>query len=211
MTNKTEHAISVLVVDDHPVVREGIVAMLEQQPDLRVVGEAANGQEAYEQWRRLRPHVVLLDLEMGATNGLAALRRIRSDDERAKVVVLTTYDLEEDIFQAVQLGACGYLLKDVPRKDLLEAVRRVHQGQKIFPPAISAKLVERLGSEMPTPRELDVLRLLEQGLANKEIADRLGVGEATVKTHVNGLMQKLHAASRTEAVTRARAKGWTRT
>ncbi len=210
MSNKSENAISVLVVDDHPVVREGIVAMLEQQPDLRVVGEAANGQEAYEQWRRLRPQIVLLDLEMGATGGLAALRRIRAEDERAKVVVLTTYDLEEDIFQAVQSGASGYLLKDVPRKDLLDVVRRVHHGQKVFPPAVSAKLVERLSGEMPTPREFEVLRLLEQGFANKEIADRLNVGEATVKTHVNGLMQKLHAASRTEAVTRARAKGWIR-
>lgn len=210
MNEKSENVINVLVVDDHPVVREGIVAMIEQQADLRVVGEAANGHEAYEQWQRLRPHVVLLDLEMGAVSGLTALRRIRGEDERARVVVLTTYDLEEDIFQAVQAGASGYLLKDVPRKDLLDVVRRVHRGQKVFPPAISSKLAERLSGEMPTPRELDVLRLLEQGLANKEIADRLGVGEATVKTHVNGLMQKLHAASRTEAVTRARAKGWIR-
>lgn len=210
MSPKRPDAITVLVVDDHPVVREGIVAMIEQQADLCVVGEAGNGTEGYDQWRRLRPNLVLLDLEMGGAGGLETLRRIRAQDDRARVVVLTTYDLEEDIFQAVQSGASGYLLKDVPRKDLLDAIRRVHQGLKVFPPAISAKLVERLAGEMPTPREAEVLHLLAVGLANKEIADRLGVGEATIKTHVNGLMQKLHAASRTEAVTRARAKGWIR-
>jgi two-component system NarL family response regulator len=126
------------------------------------------------------------------------------------VIVLTTYDLQEDIYQAVQSGVCGYLLKDVPRLELLDAVRRVHHGAKVLPPAISAKLADRLSSEPPTPREIDVLKLLAQGLANKEIADRLSVAPATVKSHVNGLMQKLGASSRTEAATLARAKGWLR-
>lgn len=207
---KSHDAISVLVVDDHPVVREGIAAMVEQQPDMRVVGEAADGLSAVGLWGKLKPDVVLLDLEMGPMNGLEVLRAVRAEDGCAKVIVLTTYDLEEDIYRAVQAGACGYLLKDVPRLELLDAVRRVAGGAKVLPPLVAAKLAERLSGEQPTPREIEVLRLLEQGLANKEIADRLSVGEATVKTHVNGLMQKLTAASRTEAVSKARLKGWIR-
>ncbi len=208
--HKTSEAITVLVADDHPVVREGIAAMVEQQPDLRVVAECANGQEALAGWRRHHPQVTLLDLEMGEHGGLATLQAIRREDPRARVIVLTTYDLEEDIYRCVQAGACAYLLKDIPRRELLDTVRRVHAGAKIFPAAVSAKLAERLNGEQPTTRESDVLRLLAQGLANKQIADQLGVAEATVKTHVNALMQKLGAASRTEAVTRAYAKGWLR-
>jgi two-component system, NarL family, response regulator len=207
---KSADPIDVLVVDDHPVVREGIVAMIHQQPDLRVVGEAANGPDALAAWRQLRPHVMLLDLELGGMSGLKVLQAIRTECSQARVIVLTTYDLQEDIYQAVQLGVCGYLLKDVPRLELLDAVRQVHRGAKVLPPAISAKLADRLSSEAPTPREAEVLRLLVQGLANKEIADRLGVAQATVKSHVNGLMQKLGAGSRTEAATLARAKGWLR-
>lgn len=207
---KPADAINVLVVDDHPVVREGIAAMIHQQPDLCVVGEADNGPDALAAWRTLRPHVVLLDLELGGMSGLKVLQAIRAECKQARVIVLTTYDLQEDIYQAVQLGVCGYLLKDVPRLELLDAVRRVHGGAKVLPPAISAKLADRLSSETPTPREAEVLRLLVQGLANKEIADRLGVAQATVKSHVNGLMQKLGASSRTEAASLARAKGWLR-
>lgn len=208
MNRKKPDALSVLVVDDHPVVREGIAAMVEQQPDLHVVAEAADGLAALALWRRHRPHVTLLDLEMDRLGGIATVQAIRAEDPQARVIILTTYDLEEDIFQAVRAGACGYLLKDVPRLELLQAIRRVHAGEKILPPAIAAKLVERLSGEAPTAREADVLRHLAQGLANKEIAERLAVAEATVKTHVNSLMQKLHASSRTEAVTRARARGW---
>lgn len=207
---KPADAITVLVVDDHPVVREGIAAMIQQQPDLRVIGEAANGPDALAAWRRARPHVTLLDLELGGMSGLSVLQAIRAESNQARVIVLTTYDLQEDIYQAVQLGVCGYLLKDVPRLELLDAVRRVHGGAKVLPPAISAKLADRLSSETPTPREAEVLRLLVQGLTNKEIADRLGVAHATVKSHVNGLMQKLGASSRTEAASLARAKGWLR-
>jgi two-component system NarL family response regulator len=207
---KPGDAINVLVVDDHPVVREGIAAMIHQQPDLRVVGEASNGPDALAAWRLLRPHVVLLDLELGGMSGLKVLRAIRAECNQARVIVLTTYDLQEDIYQAVQLGVCGYLLKDVPRLELLDAVRRVHGGAKVLPPAISAKLADRLGGETPTPREAEVLRLLVEGLTNKEIADRLGVAQATVKSHVNSLLQKLGASSRTEAATLARSKGWLR-
>jgi DNA-binding NarL/FixJ family response regulator len=207
---KPADAINVLVVDDHPVVREGIAAMIHQQPDLRVVGEADNGPDALEAWRTLRPHVTLLDLELGGMSGLEVLQTIRVECNQARVIVLTTYDLQEDIYRAVQLGVCGYLLKDVPRLELLDAVRRVHGGAKVLPPAISAKLADRLSSEAPTPRETEVLRLLAQGLANKEIAGRLGVAQATVKSHVNGLLQKLGASSRTEAAALARAKGWLR-
>lgn len=172
---KPDDAINVLIVDDHPVVREGILAMIEQQPDLRVVGEAANGADALAAWRQLRPHVMLLDLELGDMSGLDVLQAIRAEHDGARVIVLTTYDLQEDIYRAVQLGACGYLLKDVPRLELLDAVRLVHRGGKVLPPAISAKLADRLSSESPTPREAEVLRLLADGLANKEIAERLGV------------------------------------
>lgn len=208
--NKPADAITVLVVDDHPVVREGIAAMIQQQPDLCVVGEADSGAAAIEAWRTLQPHVTLLDLELGGMSGLKVLQTIRAECNQARVIVLTTYDLQEDIYQAVQLGVCGYLLKDVPRLELLDAVRRVHCGAKVLPPAISAKLADRLSSETPTPRETEVLHLLVQGLSNKEIAERLGVAQATVKSHVNGLMQKLDASNRTEAATRARAKGWLR-
>jgi two-component system, NarL family, response regulator len=210
MIPKLPDAISVLVVDDHPIVREGIAAMVDQQPDLRVVAECANGIDAFAEWRRLRPQVTLLDLEMGAHGGIETLIAIREEDPAARVIVLTTYDLEEDIYRCVQAGACAYLLKDIPRRELLDAVRRVHRGEKVLPPAVTAKLAERLSGEQATPRELEVLGVLALGLANKQIAEQLGVAEATVKTHVNGLMQKLGAASRTEAVTRARAKGWLR-
>ncbi len=207
---KRPDAITVLVADDHPVVREGIAAMVHQQPDLRVVAECANGRDALASWREHRPQVTLLDLEMGAPSGIEILQAIRREDAAARVIVLTTYDLEEDIFRCVQAGACAYLLKDIPRRELLDAVRRVRSGEKIFPAAITAKLATRLGSEQPTSREVEVLRLLAEGLANKLIADQLGVAESTVKTHVNGIMQKLGAASRTEAVSRAQAKGWMR-
>lgn len=208
--HKVTDVISVLVADDHPVVREGIVAMVEQQPDLRVVAECADGRETLAAWREHRPQVTLLDLEMGEHGGIETLQAIRREDPTARVLVLTTYDLEEDIFRCVQAGASAYLLKDIPRRELLDAIRRVRRGEKVFPAAITAKLAERLGGEQPTAREVDVLRLLAQGLANKQIADQLGVAEATVKTHVNGLMQKLGAASRTEAVSRAQTKGWLR-
>jgi DNA-binding NarL/FixJ family response regulator len=208
--HKAPEAITVLVADDHPVVREGIVAMVEQQPDLRVVAECADGRDALAAWREHRPQVTLLDLETGAHGGIETLLAIRREDPTARVLVLTTYDLEEDIFRCVQAGACAYLLKDIPRRELLDAIRRVRRGEKVFPAVVAAKLAERLGGEQPTARELDVLRLLAEGLANKQIAHQLGVAEATVKTHVNGLMQKLGAASRTEAVTRAQAKGWLR-
>lgn len=208
--NKDAHAITVLVADDHPVVREGIAAMVEQQPDLRVIAQAADGREAVALWREHRPSVTLLDLEMGQHGGVQAALSIREQDPQARVIILTTYDLEEDIFRAVRAGAAAYLLKDVPRLELLAAIRRVHAGEKVIPPPIAAKLAERLTSESPTPRESAVLELLAQGLANKEIADRLRVAEATVKTHVNNLLQKLGAASRTEAVTRAQARGWVR-
>lgn len=207
---KHPDAISVLVADDHPVVREGIAAMVNQQPDLRVIAESENGRTALADWLHHRPQVTLLDLELGEPSGIETLQAIRRENPAARVIVLTTYDLEEDIFRCVQAGASAYLLKDIPRRELLEAVRRVHRGEKVFPSAIAAKLAARLGSEQPTPRELDVLRLLAEGLANKQIADQLGVAEATVKTHVNGLMQKLGAASRTEAATRAYARGWIR-
>lgn len=208
--NKDAHAITVLVADDHPVVREGIAAMVEQQPDLRVIAQAADGREAVALWREHRPAVTLLDLEMGQHGGVQAAQSIREQDPHARVIILTTYDLEEDIFRAVRAGAAAYLLKDVPRLELLAAIRRVHAGEKVIPPPIAAKLADRLTSESPTPRESAVLELLAQGLANKEIADRLRVAEATVKTHVNNLLQKLGAASRTEAVTRAQARGWVR-
>lgn len=207
---KVANPITVLVADDHPVVREGIAAMVEQQPDLCVIAQAADGHEAVALWCEHRPAVTLLDLEMGQHGGVQAAQHIRERDPHARVIILTTYDLEEDIFQALRAGASAYLLKDVPRLELLAAIRRVHAGDKVIPPPIAAKLAERLVSEAPTPRETSVLTLLAQGLANKQIADRLQVAEATVKTHVNNLLQKLGAASRTEAVARARSRGWLR-
>lgn len=207
--------IDILVVDDHPIVREGMVAILESQADFNVVAEAGNGAEALDLYKRHTPNVVMMDLQMPITDGVAGIQNIRAFDTDAKIVVLTAYDTDERILQAVQAGARGYLLKGAPREDIFRAVRVVNMGGSLLEPAVAGKLLSHVGGIMRgenkedelTSRELDVLRLMSKGLRNKEIATELFITERTVKFHANSIYQKLDVNGRTEAVSRAIQRG----
>jgi len=207
--------IDILVVDDHPIVREGMVAILESQADFNVIAEAGNGAEALELYKRHSPNVVMMDLQMPNTDGVAGIQGIRAYDPEAKIVVLTAYDTDERILQAVQAGARGYLLKGAPREDIFRAVRVVNLGGSLLEPAVAGKLLSHVGGIMRgenkedelTSRELDVLRLMSKGLRNKEIATELFITERTVKFHANSIYQKLDVNGRTEAVSRAIQRG----
>ncbi|HET9016554.1 MAG TPA: response regulator transcription factor [Thermomicrobiaceae bacterium] len=210
--------IRILVVDDHPVVREGLVAILEAEDGLAVVGEAADGQEAVRQYRAVRPDIVLMDLAMPGIDGVQAIQQIRELDPSAKVVVLTAYDTDERILQAVQAGASGYLLKGAPRDEIFRAVRVVDLGGSLLEPAVAGKLLNRVGGilrgegveDQLTPRELDVLTLMARGFRNKEIAYDLHITERTVKFHANAIYRKLDVGGRTEAVSKAIQRGLVR-
>ncbi|HJW73381.1 MAG TPA: response regulator transcription factor [Geothrix sp.] len=200
MTSEPAAMLRLLVVDDHPVVRDGLVAILHQgEPDLEVAGEAGDGLEAVATWRKIRPTVTIMDLQLPGQSGVEAIKAIRREDPEARILVLTTFDGDADIQRALEAGARGYLLKSVRRAILIEAVRAVAAGQRYLPPATAARLVEGMDSEKLTAREMDVLKLLAQGQRNREIADELGLAEPTVKIHVNNLLRKLQAKDRTEA------------
>ncbi len=199
--------IRVLIADDHPVVREGLAALINRRPDLSTVAEAANGVEAVRLALDLRPDVILMDLNMPELGGVDAISRIRAAWPEARVVVMTTFDGDEDIFRALQAGARAYLLKDTPRDEILDTLRAVHGGSRRIPSDIAAKLADRLQSEPLTDRELDVLRQIVAGRSNKEIGAVLGISEGTVKVHVNSLLGKLDAQDRTQAVTIALRRG----
>ncbi len=204
--------ISVLVADDHPMLREGLVAVLGTQPDFDVVGEAADGEEVVRLARQLRPDVILLDLEMPNADGVIALERLKEDGAEARAVVFTAYDTDERILGALRAGAKGYLLKGASRQEIFEAIRTVASGGSLLGPDVTARLLRRVekdeGSpEAPTPRELEVLRLVAEGLSNKQVAARLFVTERTVKFHVSSLLHKLGAGNRTEAVRVAVRRG----
>jgi DNA-binding NarL/FixJ family response regulator len=199
--------IGVLIADDHSVVREGLASLIKRKSDMVVIGEASNGKEAVDLWRKHRPDVTLLDLRMPELDGVGALKEIRGHDEKARVIVLTTFDGDEDIYRAIQAGAKGYLLKDTPREALLDCIRRVHAGETFVPVHLAAKLAQRVSSEALSGREIDVLRLMAQGKSNKEIGSALFISEGTVKSHVKGIFAKLDVISRTEAVANASRRG----
>lgn len=198
---------TILISDDHAVVREGLAAMLSRRAEMQVVAEASNGVQAVTLALQHKPDVLLMDLRMPQMGGVEAIRAIRAEWPEARVIVLTTYDGDEDIYRALQAGAKGYLLKDTPREELLEAIRAVHAGRKHIPPEVAAKLAERLTSETLTEREREVLQLIVAGQSNKEIGASLNITEGTVKVHVNGLLGKLGVSDRTQAVTEALRRG----
>jgi DNA-binding NarL/FixJ family response regulator len=199
--------IRVLVVDDHPVVREGLSAILNSQPDMAVVAEAGDGQQAIDLYRAHRPEVTLMDLRMPKVSGVEATISIRNRFPDARIIVLTTFDGEEDIYRALQAGARAYLLKNAPREELLSTVRAVASGGCRVPPAVAERLAQRIHKSALTGRELDVLRRIVAGSSNKQIAAGLGITEATVKTHVNSILAKMCVSDRTGAAIAAIRRG----
>jgi len=203
----TTESISVLVVEDHNVVRQGLVALLKVVDGLEVVGEAADGVEAIAQYRKHRPAVTLIDLRLPKMSGVEVIERVRMEEPKARFIVLTTYDGDEDIYRALKAGAKAYLLKGMTTEDLVAAIRAVHEGKSHIPPAIAERLAERVGTEDLTQRELDVLEQIVNGKSNKEIGTELDISEATVKTHINSLLSKLGVTDRTQAATAAIRRG----
>jgi two-component system, NarL family, response regulator len=210
MTDPAGRPITILTADDHPLIRDGLAAVLRAESGLQVVAEAANGEEAIEAYERLRPDIVLMDLRMPVMDGLAATRAILADDPNARIIVLTTYDGDEDIHRALAAGARGYLLKDMMRTDLLNVIRAVHRGQRGIPAPVAARLAEHTPRIGLTPRELEVLDLVAHGLTNAQVAERIGRTEGTVKVHLKNILQKLDVKDRTEAVTTALRRGFIR-
>lgn len=202
--------IRVMLVDDHPVVREGLRGMLEAEPDLTVVGEAGSGEEAVARVASVAPDVILMDLRMGNLDGVGATERILAGDAKAKVVVLTTYETDADILRAVEAGASGYLLKDASRADLANAVRAAARGETVLAPSVAGRLVNQVrrpATQSLSGREVEVLALVAKGLTNADIGRALHISEATVKTHLLRAFGKLDVSDRTAAVTTAMALG----
>jgi len=202
--------IRVLIADDHVTVREGLAAIIGRQADMSVAGEAATGREAIELWQKCSPDVMLIDLRMPIMDGVTAIGEICRMNSAARIIVLTTFDTDNDISRAVKAGAKGYILKDAQREELLDCIRRVHAGETCIPPSVVAKLAASLRSESLSARELEVLTLLARGQSNKEIAMELRISETTVKSHLRSLFAKLDVLSRTEAITVASRRGLVR-
>lgn len=199
--------IRIMVVEDHPVVREGLIALLSTAPDVEVVASAANGREAIQRHRSLAPDVTLMDLQMPEMGGVEAIQRVRGESPAARFIVLTTFDGDEDIYRAMQAGAKAYLLKGMGVAEVLDAVRAVHAGRGRVPASIAEKLAQRVSGQQLTSREVGVLERIVAGRANKEIATDLNISEATVKSHVNSLLGKLGVADRTHAAVVAIQRG----
>ena len=210
--------IRIMIVDDHPIVREGLVAVLRRDEDFEIVGEAPDGRAAVKRALSLKPDLILMDLRMPEMSGVEAMQKIRAADPNIKFLVLTTYDTDEHIVGALEAGASGYLLKDAPREDLFNAIRTVARGEALLQPRVAARLIQHMtgqtakaqasaGEEELSPREIEVLQLVARGQANKEIAAQLTITEATVKTHLAHIFQKLAVNDRTEAVTAALQRG----
>jgi DNA-binding NarL/FixJ family response regulator len=199
--------IRILCVDDHPLMREGIAAMLQGHDDLRLVAEASNGREAVQMFREHRPDVTLMDIRLPDMNGIDVLIAIRAEFHDARIVILTTFEGDAEIQRALAAGARGYLLKSMPPRELIEGIRQVNAGKKRIPSEVAAQLAEYAGEDGLTPRELDVLRLVAGGNRNRDIAERLFISEETVKVHLKHVMDKLGARDRTQAVAIAVRRG----
>src|SRR5882724_11966029 len=192
--------VRILSVDDHPLLREGIAAIVNSEPGMSLAGTASSGREAIEKYRELQPDVTLMDLRLPDLSGIDALIAIRSEFPSARIMMLTTFNGDVDIHRALKARACGYMLKSTPRKDLVDAIRRVHSGKKSVPPEVASHLAEHMSSEVLTEREIEVLRYLSGGNRNKDIANLLFISEETVKVHVKHIMEKLGATDRTRAM-----------
>ena len=203
----TKETIRVLIIEDHNVVRQGLIALINLAEGIEVVGEAADGVEAIAQFRKHQPDVTLVDLRLPKMGGVEVIQRVRSEAPNARFVVLTTYDGDEDIYRALKSGAKAYLLKGMTSEELISTIREVAAGKSHIPPAIAERLAERMGTEDLTPREADVLEQIVHGKSNKEIATELDISEATVKTHINSLLSKLGVTDRTQAATAAIRRG----
>jgi DNA-binding NarL/FixJ family response regulator len=193
--------IRIFSVDDHPLLREGISALVNNQPDMTVAGEASNGAEAVQLFKQLQPDVTLLDLRLPDMSGIDILIAIRTEFPEARIIMLTTFEGDVEIHRALQAGARGYLLKNMPPSELLDVIRQVHAGKKRIPPAIASQLAEHMSDETLTEREIEVLRAVAGGNKNRDIANKLFISEETVKVHIKHIMEKLGAADRTQAVT----------
>lgn len=204
---ETNNPIRIIIADDHPVVREGLVTIISRQSDMVVIAEASDGRELVAEFLRHRPDVSLVDLRMPEMDGVEAITAIRERAPSARLIVLTTYDDDEDILRSLRAGAKAYMLKDAPRNELLACIKAVHEGRTHIPFAIAQRLAETIGTPSLTAREFEVLELVSEGKANKEIAARLSITEGTVKTHVSAILEKLDASHRTEAVTIALRRG----
>ncbi len=199
--------IRVLIADDHVTVLEGLAAIIGRQPDMIVVAQAADGREALDLWKEHRPGLTLLDLRMPMMDGIGVITEIRRHDVSARIIVLTTYDTDNDIYRAIKAGAQGYLLKDARREELLDCIRKVTAGETVIPPALMSKLAAGIANEPLSARELEVLALLARGRSNKEIGARLYISETTVKAHLRSIFAKLNVVSRTEAIGVASRRG----
>ena len=199
--------IRILSVEDHPVFREGLATIIGSQPDMLLVAQASNAVEAVAEFRRHRPDITLMDLRLPGTNGTDTLIAIRGEFPRARIIMLTTSDSDGEIQRAMRAGASAYILKSMPKDELLNVVRSVHRGQRHVPPEVAARLAEHMGEEDLTTRELEVLRLIRDGYRNKQIADQLAIAETTVNFHIKNLVGKLQANDRTHAVTIALRRG----
>jgi DNA-binding NarL/FixJ family response regulator len=207
MPDLRNRPIRILIVDDHPVVLAGLTSMLGTQAGIEVAGSASSGEEAMEMLRGKSTDLVLLDLRMPGMSGIDTLHALKRTKSTVRVIILTSFETDEDIYRAVQAGAQGYLLKDAPQSDMLDAIRAVHAGKRYFPRHIAARLAERMMRTNLTTRELEVLNMLARGLTNKQIASALDISDNTVRNHVNSIIEKLEVSDRTEAATTAIHRG----